>query len=240
MERENKKKLDSKSKHLIMGIFAMLILLTFTAVMLIAAVSYSEASEIPDMSVVETQPDVSYQAPASTTAPSYTTGEAGHVGGAIPDVNNEVQGQKPEKESSVVTTEAETAKQEPISVEGLQEFTKTGDNYISDSPKNEFIELIVTEKGVDAEYLVAIYAVPDLGHNFVLEFDDKRDENGKVIRSPKTLKRIYHINKEGNITVATGKPTGNEGVDYGTSIMTYYLVTDVLMPEYPDYFVDVG
>lgn len=130
--------------------------------------------------------------------------------------------------------------QEDISVEGLEEFTKTGDNQISDSPDNEFIKLVVDEKGADAEKLVAIYAVPDLGNNFVLEFDNKRDDNGNVIRSPKTLKRIYHINKERNITVATGKPTGNEGVDYGTSLMTYYLVTDVVMPEFPDYFTDVG
>ena len=129
---------------------------------------------------------------------------------------------------------------EDISVEGLEEFTKTGDNQISDSPDNEFIKLVVNEKGADSERLVAIYAVPDLGNNFVLEFDNKRDSDGNIIRSPKTLKRIYHINKERSITVATGKPTGNEGVDYGTSLMTYYLVTDVVMPEFPDYFSDVG
>ena len=116
----------------------------------------------------------------------------------------------------------------------------TGTILLGTNSDNEFIKLVVTEKGADAEKLVAIYAVPDLGNNFVLEFDNKRDDNGEIIRSPKTLKRIYHINKERNITVATGKPTGNEGVDYGTSLMTYYLVTDVVMPEFPDYFVDVG
>jgi DNA-directed RNA polymerase beta subunit len=84
------------------------------------------------------------------------------------------------------------------------------------------------------------FPIADTRNNFVLEFDNKRDDNGNVIRSPKTLKRIYHINKERKITVATGKPTGNEGVDYGTSLMTYYLVTDVVMPEFPDYFTDVG
>ena len=135
---------------------------------------------------------------------------------------------------------SQSSGQEAVSVEGLEEFTKTGDNQISVSPDNEFIKLIVEKKSVDSERLVAIYAVPDLGNNFVLEFDNKRDSDGNIIRSPKTLKRIYHINKERNITVATGKPTGNEGVDYGTSLMTYYLVTDVVMPEFPDYFTDVG
>ena len=220
----NNGKLDSKSKQLIVGIFAVLILLTFSAVMLIAAFNYSEAGEEEST----TNPNLvegttAYQNPANTTTGNFnnypTTTQAGHGG------NNSV---------------SETQKQESISVEGLEEFTKTGDNMISDSPDNEFIKLIVDKKGVDAEYLVAIYAVPDLGNNFVLEFDDKRDDNGNVIRSPKTLKRIYHINKERNITVATGKPTGNEGVDYGTSLMTYYLVTDVVMPEFPDYFTDIG
>lgn len=142
----------------------------------------------------------------------------------------------PETQNDILNQQTEVE----VSVEGLEEFTKTGDNMISDSPKNEFIKLIVDTKGVDSEKLVAIYAVPDLGNNFVLEFSGKKDDNGNIVRSPKTLKRIYHISKERNITVATGKPTGNEGVDYGTSLMTYYLVTDVVMPEFPDYFTDVG
>ncbi len=219
----NKNKLDSKSKQLIVGIFAVLILLTFSAVMLIAAFNYSEAGEeesTTNNALLEGT--TVYQNPENTTTGNFNN---------YPATTQSGQG-----DNSV----SETQKQEPISVEGLEEFTKTGDNMISDSPDNEFIKLIVDNKDVDAEYLVAIYAVPDLGNNFVLEFDDKRDDNGNVIRSPKTLKRIYHINKERNITVATGKPTGNEGVDYGTSLMTYYLVTDVVMPEFPDYFTDVG
>ncbi len=219
----NKNKLDSKSKQLIVGIFAVLILLTFSAVMLIAAFNYSEAGEeesTTNNNLLEGT--TAYQNPVNTTTASFNN---------YPEATQSVQDGN---------SASETQKQEAISVEGLEEFTKTGDNMISDSPDNEFIKLIVDKKGVDAEYLVAIYAVPDLGNNFVLEFDDKRDDNGNVIRSPKTLKRIYHINKERNITVATGKPTGNEGVDYGTSLMTYYLVTDVVMPEFPDYFTDVG
>lgn len=219
----NKNKLDSKSKQLIIGIFAVLILLTFSAVMLIAAYNFDDAKE-----------DFTTTTENTTTTPAPSTTLSQNVSNNVSDNNNQVT-------SNVITSETETQKeQEPISVEGLEEFTKTGDNQISDSPENEFIKLVVTQKGADAERLVAIYAVPDLGNNFVLEFDDKFDDNGNIIRSPKTLKKIYHINKERNITVATGKPTGNEGVDYGTSLMTYYLVTDVVMPEFPDYFTDVG
>lgn len=223
----NKNKLDSKSKHFIIGIFAVLILLTFSVVMLIAAYNYS-LNNMEESTAVNMENDVIYQNPESTTS--------GNSLVTPPSTTSATTAQSDEENPTSATTQI----QEPISVEGLEEFTKTGDNLISDSPNNEFIKLIVDEKGAKAEYLVAIYAVPDLGNNFVLEFDNKRDENGNVIRSPKTLKKIYHINKERKITVATGKATGNEGVNYGTSIMTYYLVTDVVMPEFPDYFTDVG
>ena len=221
-----KNKIDSKSKQLIVGIFAILILLTFSAVMIIAAYNFGLASGNQE----STSADMS-------NTPHTVVGE----GVSTPGVSlNTPITTVTENETVTNVIADETNKKEDISVEGLEDFTKTGDNQISVSPNNEFIKLIVNEKGVSAEKLVAIYAVPDLGNNFVLEFDNKRDENGNIIRSPKTLKRIYHINKERKITVATGKPTGNEGVDYGTSLMTYYLVTDVVMPEFPDYFTDVG
>lgn len=219
-----KNKLDSKSKQLIVGIFAVLILLTFSAVMIIAAYNFSlhENSE----SSTSDENGLQNSVPL-TNATTTNVLQNNHTTDSL-------------DETVVNTDNGQPVTQEDISVEGLEDFTKTGDNQISDSPDNEFIKLVVNEKGADAEKLVAIYAVPDLGNNFVLEFDNKRDDNGEIIRSPKTLKRIYHINKERNITVATGKPTGNEGVDYGTSLMTYYLVTDVVMPEFPDYFVDAG
>ena len=220
-----KNKLDSKSKQLIVGIFAVLILLTFSAVMIIAAYNFSlhdnSESTTSDVNGLQNSAPVSVVTTTDMLQNNLTTTNSSNE--PVSDINN----------SQSIGTE-------DISVEGLEEFTKTGDNQISDSPDNEFIKLVVNEKGADSEKLVAIYAVPDLGNNFVLEFDNKRDSDGNIIRSPKTLKRIYHINKERSITVATGKPTGNEGVDYGTSLMTYYLVTDVVMPEFPDYFSDVG
>ena len=219
-----KNKLDSKSKQLIVGIFAVLILLTFSAVMIIAAYNFSlhenSESSTSDENGLQNSVPLTNATTTNVLQNNHTTDSS--------------------DETVVNTDNGQPVTQEDISVEGLEDFTKTGDNQISDSPDNEFIKLVVNEKGADAEKLVAIYAVPDLGNNFVLEFDNKRDDNGEIIRSPKTLKRIYHINKERNITVATGKPTGNEGVDYGTSLMTYYLVTDVVMPEFPDYFADVG
>lgn len=219
----NKNKLDSKSKQLIVAIFAFLILLTFSAVMLIAAYNFGSSNK----NLESTNSD-SRDNEVQIVTDNVTTTKANL------STTEDVTVQETKSDMENQSTEVQ------VSVEGLEEFTKTGDNQISDSPNNEFIKLIVDTKGVDSEKLVAIYAVPDLGNNFVLEFSGKKDDNGNIVRSPKTLKRIYHISKERNITVATGKPTGNEGVDYGTSIMTYYLVTDVVMPEFPDYFTDVG
>ncbi len=220
-----KNKLDSKSKQLIVGIFAILILLTFSAVMIIAAYNFSLHND--DESTTSAVNDLQNSVPVSSVTTTDT-------------LQNNLTTTSDSKEPVTESDDGQSIENEKVSVEGLEEFTKTGDNQISDSPDNEFIKLVVNEKGADAENLVAIYAIPDLGNNFVLEFDNKRDGEGNIIRSPKTLKRIYHINKERSITVATGKPTGNEGVDYGTSLMTYYLVTDVVMPEFPDYFSDVG
>lgn len=217
----NKNKIDGKSKQIIVGIFAFLLLLTFSAVMLIAAQILKASDSTP------TGEDLNNSTTRNAQLNDVTTPD--NTVSIVADTSTT-------KSQNINNTEAT----EIVSVEGLEEFTKTGENQISASHNNEFIKLIVEEKGANAERLVAIYAVPDLGNNFVLEFDNKRDDNGKIIRSPKTLKKIYHINKERNITVATGKPTGNEGVDYGTSLMTYYLITDVVMPEYPDYFTDVG
>ena len=217
----NKNKIDGKSKQIIVGIFAFLLLLTFSAVMLIAAQILKASDSTP------TGEDLNNSTTRNAQLNDVTTPD--NTVSIVADTSTT-------KSQNINNTEAT----EIISVEGLEAFTKTGENQISASHDNEFIKLIVEEKGANAERLVAIYAVPDLGNNFVLEFDNKRDDNGKIIRSPKTLKKIYHINKERNITVATGKPTGNEGVDYGTSLMTYYLITDVVMPEYPDYFTDVG
>lgn len=219
----NKNKLDSKSKQLIVAIFAFLILLTFSAVMLIAAYNFGLNNKNPESTNSDPRDNEVQLITDNVTTTNANPTTTENI--TVPETKSDMENQSTEVQ---------------VSVEGLEEFTKTGDNQISDSPNNEFIKLVVDTKGVDSKNLVAIYAVPDLGNNFVLEFSGKKDDNGNILRSPKTLKRIYHINKEREITIATGKPTGNEGVDYGTSLMTYYLVTDVVMPEFPDYFTDVG
>ena len=151
-----KNKLDSKSKQLIVGIFAVLILLTFSAVMIIAAYNFSlhdnSESTTSDVNGLQNSAPVSVVTTTDMLQNNLTTTNSSNE--PVSDINN-----------------SQSIGEEDISVEGLEEFTKTGDNQISDSPDNEFIKLVVNEKGADSEKLVAIYAVPDLGNNFVLEFN---------------------------------------------------------------------
>ena len=75
-----------------------------------------------------------------------------------------------------------------ISIDLFELPEKTGDNLISDDPDNEYIKLISTKYKINPDALVAIYAVPDKGNNFVLEF--KKTSSG-YSRSPDDLKTIY-------------------------------------------------
>lgn len=120
-------------------------------------------------------------------------------------------------------------------VESYEHLSDNGDNYLSDHFENEFIQMVHNQYGVDPDLLVAIYSVPNSGTNFVLEFNgDKR--GGNYVKSPDTLEKVYHIDIDGNITVATGTNKGNVGVSYPESVMTVAMVKTVVMEQYPDYF----
>lgn len=140
----------------------------------------------------------------------------------------------------VVTTPATTKKPnnyDPIAE--YEELTKNGDNILSDHHNNKYIKLVSEKFGVDKELLVAIYSTPDTGNNFVLEFDGKKDKDGNVIKSPDTLKKVYQIDKNKNISVATGKTTGNIGVSYAEGTLCFNMIQNIVMPQYPEYFTGV-
>lgn len=120
-----------------------------------------------------------------------------------------------------------------ISIDLFELPEKTGDNLISDDPDNEYIKLISTKYKINPDALVAIYAVPDKGNNFVLEF--KKTLSG-YSRSPDDLKTIYQIDSEKNINIATKTGIGCVGCTASESILMFSLVKKVIMPEFPDYF----
>ncbi len=127
----------------------------------------------------------------------------------------------------------------PPEVQKYTTLVKTGDNYLSDDPSNEFIALIASTKNVDPALLVAIYAVPNKGNNFVLEFNGERDAQGNVIKSPDTLKTVYNIGLDNSIKQTSGKITGNVGMNYAEGMLSFGLIQEVVMPQYPDYFTGV-
>lgn len=141
-----------------------------------------------------------------------------------------------EAEASSQTTEGivkDTTKNALI--ESYEQLSVNGENLLSDHYDNEFIQLVANEYGVDTDLLVAIYSVPDSGTNFVLQFNGDK-KKGEYVKSPDTLEKVYQIDAERNIKVATGNATGNEGVSYAESVMCFAMVKTIVMEQYPNYF----
>lgn len=120
-----------------------------------------------------------------------------------------------------------------------EKLTKNGENILSDHHSNKYIKLVSSKFNVDNELLVAIYSEPNTGNNFVLEFSGAKDEDGNVIKSPDTLTKVYSIDKNNKIAVATGKTTGNIGVSYAEGTLCFNMVKTIVMPQYPEYFTGV-
>lgn len=139
-----------------------------------------------------------------------------------------------------VTTPSTTKKSDTYDpIAEYEKLTKNGDNVLSDHHNNKYIKLVSSKFDVDKELLVAIYSEPNTGNNFVLEFSGKRDAEGNVIKSPDTLTRVYSIDKNNNIAVATGKTTGNIGVSYAEGTLCFNMIKTIVMPQYPEYFTGV-
>ena len=141
-------------------------------------------------------------------------------------------------DEQIQTTQKEnTTGYDPI--KEYENLSKNGENKLSDHHNNKFIKLVSEKFNVDKNLLVAIYSDPDTGNNFVLEFSGKTNEDGNIIKSPDTLVKVYSIDKNKNICVATGKTTGNVGVSYAEGMLCFNMVKTIVMPQYPEYFSGV-
>lgn len=121
-------------------------------------------------------------------------------------------------------------------VEYYEQLSPNGENVLSDHFENRYIKQISHDYGVDSDLLVAIYSEPDTGNNFVLEFNGKKDSSGSVIKSPDTLAKVYLVDKNGGVKIATGKESGNVGVSYAEGLLSISMIKTVVMEQYPDYF----
>lgn len=150
-----------------------------------------------------------------------------NVQSAVPGVPNVGQ------EDNATTTAKVTKNQ---AVEYYEQLSPNGDNVLSDHFENRYIKQISRDYGVDSDLLVAIYSEPDTGNNFVLEFNGKKDSSGSVIKSPDTLAKVYLVDKNGGVKIATGKESGNVGVSYAEGLLSISMIKTVVMEQYPDYF----
>ena len=170
--------------------------------------------------------------------PSSDTSNASssETGTATTNNNNTSTTKEPEKATSAQTTEYD-----PIAA--YENLEKQGDAYASADPSNKHIKKIVDEYGVNPDLLVVLYSEPksgeNIGTNYILEFDGSKDKSGNYIKSPDTLKKVYHIDKDGKISVTQGKMTGNIGVSYADGMLVFNMVKTILMPRYPDFFTGV-
>lgn len=143
-----------------------------------------------------------------------------------------------EQAGDVVTTTTTqvnaTTKNEAIDY--YEKLSPNGDNILSDNCENEYIKLISETYDVDADLLVAIYSTPDTGNNFVLQFSGDKHLDGSYEKSPDELVKVYQIDKEKNIKIATGTEKGNVGVSYAEGMFCFHMVKTIVMEQYPDYF----
>lgn len=125
-------------------------------------------------------------------------------------------------------------------IQYYEQLSPNGENKLSDNPDNEFITLVSEKYDVNPELLVAIYSTPDTGVNYVLEFAGSRDKNGNIIKSPDTLSKLYYIDLNKNIKVATRSGIGNVGVDAAEGMFTIGIVQKLVMTQYPNYFTGLN
>ncbi len=162
------------------------------------------------------------------------TGETNHNHTENNSFGNGGEGQN----NSSVKVEKTTAPvtQKNSAVEYYEQLSPKGNNILSDNCENEFIKLISETYNVDSDLLVAVYSTPDNGDNFVLQFNGTKDSNGSYVKSPDTLEKVYQIDKNRNVKIATGKKSGNVGVSYGEGMLCFNMIKTVVMEQYPDYF----
>ena len=169
----------------------------------------SEAATEPSTEAVEVSTELQYPSEMQTTLPA----------------------QEEETATAEVTTaEESTAVQEPATTAvagtevelSLTMPEKNGTMVTDTSADNKYIKIVCDKRGLDSGNLVAVYAVPESGQNYVFEFYNSQSYNSDNIR------RVYLINAAGEISgVAAVKSSEREGV----SVVENWFCMNVLIKE---------
>ncbi|GEM_PF-1640853 len=166
-----------------------------------------------------------YSAPASTTAPAAqpsSTQSSSQAGTTVP-VTEPSSGATVTMPASTAIRPTETTALEPMQTAapetsssvnsdgnvdlGIQLPDANGTMEVSLDPANSFIKAVHTARGIDTSLLAAVYAVPESGQNYVLEFNSA----GK--RTSDNLRRVYLLKADGSIaSVAAAKNSERENL----------------------------
>lgn len=99
---------------------------------------------------------------------------------------------------------------------------KNGTMVTDTAADNKFIEIVASDKGIDKKLLVAVYAVPESGQNYVFEFYDEKSREADDIR------RVYLIDENGKIT---GVAAADSSERVGIGSMENWFSMNVLIKE---------
>ncbi len=115
----------------------------------------------------------------------------------------------PQESAAPIAAEPQTAPPETeapapqtTAKEGVAaQFTsENGSLLVDTSPENKFTRIISDQFDISPDLLTAIYAIPDTGQNYVMEWNGKKDASGKLIRNAETIRRCYLIDINGRVT----------------------------------------
>lgn len=238
MERQTNKKQNNMGMvvALAVAIFIGLIILTIAVVSMVSDNSSSKKTEDTTLYTLSGVQSSTEESKSEYFDWSGTESSSAAVSSGVPN-NVKVDDVVQAGDTVTVTTTEKSEGYNPV--KEYEKLTKSGENVLSDHHNNKYIKLVADKYGADTECLVAIYSDPDTGNNFVLEFNGEKDEDGNVIKSPDTLSKVYLVDKNKEISVATGKTTGNIGVSYAEGTLCFNMIKTIVMPQYPDYFTGV-
>ena len=105
------------------------------------------------------------------------------------------------------TTAASTGKENDATLPATLP-APNGTMHVDTNTNNKFIQIVHQQYGISEQLLTAVYALPDTGQNYVLEWTGEKDAGGKLIRSADTLRRCFLIDTAGKVTAVAASDSG--------------------------------
>lgn len=130
--------------------------------------------------------------------------------------------------SSTVTT-IKSADDETTSVTAIQ---KAGDMIFTDEADNKFITAISQKYNVDSSLLACIYTSTQDDRNYVWQFKNTKDTNGKIIKTADTLQYVYIVSQDCQTIKRTGGYTGNINITPVEGYIVFEAAKQMFIPQH--------